>query len=146
MFDKKNKIHYLYGGNPSDSDLTLRLGDFWALRLLRPTATDVLRECQYKIRKHFFRVICGENPRAALEYLQTRLREVVDHDDLDQATEFRHLAARLFQRGPKSPDDDDDDYEARIAVYESLLLYFPVAMAQPRENLIDLVASCPIEK
>lgn len=44
VYDKINRIHYLFGGNPgsgekSPSSSHLRLDDFWSLKLIRPSPT-----------------------------------------------------------------------------------------------------------
>ena len=65
----------------------LRLGDFWQLRLFRPTRAEVLRQCRVAIRTAQFREAArpgtgGPGGRLrALALLQQRLGAVVDHKD-----------------------------------------------------------------
>ena len=52
VYDQKNKIQYLFGGNPGEvSNMALRLDDFWSLQLLKPSANDILRNCKFLVRR-----------------------------------------------------------------------------------------------
>lgn len=82
------QIHFLFGGNPGRSYLpNLRLDDFWQLELRRPTAEQILKRCKLIIRKHKFQELALSNSIEALEYLQTKVSEIIDHNDAQQTKE-----------------------------------------------------------
>ncbi|KAK9765181.1 hypothetical protein K7432_006694 [Basidiobolus ranarum] len=156
VYDSKNKVHYLFGGNPGfHGNLTQRLDDFWELYLLRPKASDVLRRATFFIRKQRFKEMCKSGPSiSALDYLQHQVSEVVNHFDSEESTEFRTLTTSLF--GQEEVDEVDKDevierdetnevnegderHQERTELYETLLEYFPDEMKQPKGNLVDLV-------
>ncbi|XP_074644616.1 muskelin-like isoform X2 [Tubulanus polymorphus] len=89
VYDHIHKIHYLFGGNPGKDSLPkMRLDDFWALKLSRPSKDQLLQKCLYLIRKQEFQEVAASEPMQALQYLQTSLAETVDHTDLDDAREL----------------------------------------------------------
>lgn len=82
------QVHFLFGGNPGRSCLpNLRLDDFWQLELRRPTAEQILKKCKLIIRTHKFKELALSNSIEALEYLQTKIFEIIDHDDTQQTRE-----------------------------------------------------------
>eukprot|EP00051_Salpingoeca_urceolata_P006576 m.86923 g.86923 ORF g.86923 m.86923 type:complete len:836 (+) comp14891_c0_seq3:166-2673(+) len=139
VFDTRNKVHYLFGGNPGGAARRdERLADFWSLRLLKPSREDILNRCFFFLRKQRYLEMCKSDPRNALKYLQTELAAVVDHNDAAQSTDFRELASSLFAAPESSSTLEDTLYTSRIDVYETLLGFFPAHMKQPQDNLIDL--------
>uniref|UniRef100_A0A8D9A7M5 Muskelin n=1 Tax=Cacopsylla melanoneura TaxID=428564 RepID=A0A8D9A7M5_9HEMI len=104
VYDSVNKVHYLFGGNPGKAcSPRLRLDDFWCLSLCRPTRDQVLAQVRLLVRKAKFQELSLSNRLSALEYLQTSLSELIDHDDKEQSLEFRTLAQHLFMGGSNSP-------------------------------------------
>ncbi|KAJ3217804.1 Muskelin 1, intracellular mediator containing kelch motif [Dinochytrium kinnereticum] len=99
VYDPIHHVQYLFGGNPGDNtNLNLRLDDFWELGLLRPEPSDILRRAKFQIRKQKFREMCKTgNTFRALSYLQNDIAEVVDHDDETESKSFRELTQWLFQ-------------------------------------------------
>jgi hypothetical protein len=100
VYDHINKVQYLFGGNPGDiKDITKRLDDFWELRLSRPDAKDILRQCLFQIRSQKFLELCdkdhGDSGIAALHFLQNDLSQVVNHSSQAESTEFRQLSSKL---------------------------------------------------
>lgn len=88
VYDHVKKIHFLFGGNPGRSCLpNLRLDDFWQLELRRPSAEQILNKCKLLIRKYKFRELALSNSIEALEYLQTKIFEIIDHNDSQQTKE-----------------------------------------------------------
>lgn len=82
------QVHFLFGGNPGRSCLpNLRLDDFWQLELRRPTTEQILKRCKLIIRKHKFQELALSNSIEALEYLQTKVSEIIDHNDVQQTKE-----------------------------------------------------------
>ncbi|XP_033208683.1 muskelin isoform X2 [Belonocnema kinseyi] len=163
VYDYVKKVHYLFGGNPGRSCLPkLRLDDFWTLKLCRPSHEQILRNCKLIIRKHKFEELAMKDTIEALEYLQTKVFEIIDHSDKEQSKEFQLLASILF-REKCDPEDEtatsDDSssrspypsgnseqssiahsvYARRIDLYDRLAEFFPDALTQPRANLIDLL-------
>lgn len=148
VYDHVKKVHYLFGGNPGkDNSLKMRLDDFWALELCRPTHESLLRECRYLIRKHCFEEMTKTRPVAALKYLQTELFSTVDHSDTQKKQEFQLLPALLFKDGSEDEDlslDRDPEasqhFTARTKLFDSLVKYFPDDMTQPKGNIIDQIS------
>ncbi|XP_046388437.1 muskelin [Ischnura elegans] len=167
VYDPVQKVHYLFGGNPGRSCLPkLRLDDFWQLRLQRPTQSQLLQRCKMMIRTHRFEELAAENKMLALNYLQTSLSEIVDHNDPEQTKEFQLMAAVLFRdedgsgeedcssigahsQSSKEGMDSGDEHALLVAtsechirrsrLFDRLVEFFPESMTQPRSNLIDLV-------
>ncbi|XP_014471613.1 PREDICTED: muskelin [Dinoponera quadriceps] len=165
VYDHTRKVHFLFGGNPGRSCLpNLRLDDFWQLELRRPTPEQILKRCKLIIRKHKFQELALSNSIEALEYLQTRVSEIIDHSDTQQTKEFQSLTSVLFRErndasvtasDPNTSNDILSDLAAGMAqqqcrksrnvhnlrteLYDELAEYFPESMAQPRANLIDLL-------
>lgn len=82
------QVHFLFGGNPGRSCLpNLRLDDFWQLKLCRPSHEQILKRCKLLIRKHKFKELALNNSVEALEYLQTKVSEIIDHNDMEQTKE-----------------------------------------------------------
>ena len=108
VYDYKNKIQYLFGGNPGENGQpNLRLDDFWQLELvryfyiplnnLRPQVEDVLRKAIFCIRRQVFLELCQKaNSIAALKYLQNDLSSVVNHNNEEESNLFRKLTSWLF--------------------------------------------------
>ncbi|XP_026673442.1 muskelin isoform X4 [Ceratina calcarata] len=90
VYDPVRKVHFLFGGNPGRSCLpNLRLDDFWQLKLCRPSNEQILKRCKLLIRKHKFKELALNNSVEALEYLQTKVSEIIDHTDVEQTKEER---------------------------------------------------------
>ena len=85
VYDHMNKVHYLFGGNPGcNKKPKLRLDDFWELRLIRPSGLQLLQKFKFMIRKHRFEELAMENSLSALNYLQTVISDIIDHEDPEQ--------------------------------------------------------------
>eukprot|EP01135_Chromosphaera_perkinsii_P004865 Nk52_evm11s301 gene=Nk52_evmTU11s301 len=170
VYDSRNKVHYLFGGNPGDTgNPKTRLDDFWSLKLVRPNTAKILKRSQFLIRKQKFRELCLVDSMEALKYLQNDLAETVNHESKKESAEFRSLTSTLFQQkrisscagsSVGSPPDDskmvpespvsvnlslsgvehNDHYKRRTQLYEELLQFFPEHMKQPKGNLIDLLS------
>ncbi|CAH1783153.1 unnamed protein product, partial [Owenia fusiformis] len=143
VYDYIHKVHYLFGGNPGKDSLPkMRLDDFWALQLSRPSTYHLLRRCKYLIRRHRYQEMAMTQPIQALEYLQTSLTDVVDHDDPNEIKEFQLLTSTLFKNATEEPVLETDvnlNYKSRSKLFDSLVSFFPDHMTQPQGNLIDLI-------
>ncbi|CAE1255868.1 MKLN1 [Acanthosepion pharaonis] len=140
------EVHYLFGGNPGKDNLPkMRLDDFWALKLSRPSQEHLLRRCIYLIRKYKFQEIAHDDPVKAVTYLQTELADMVDHADPQETKEFQLLASTLFK--DKSDDEEmietdsevSEHFHSRTQLFDLLVNYFPENMTQPKGNLVDLI-------
>ncbi|KAI8849074.1 Muskelin N-terminus-domain-containing protein [Chytridium lagenaria] len=102
VYDPTRRVQYLFGGNPGDnSNLNLRLDDFWELGLQRPSPEDILRRAKFQIKKQKFREMCKTgNTFRALNYLQNEIADVVNHEDEAESKAFRELTQWLFQWQP----------------------------------------------
>lgn len=144
VYDHINKVHYLFGGNPGRACLPkLRLDDFWRLTLSKPTHTQLLQRCKVLIRTCRFQELATHDKMEAMQYLQTSLSDIVDHDDPDQSKEFQQLPPLLFQdhkcSDKKGESIESECHHRRSKLYEQLALFFPESMTQPKGNLLDLV-------
>lgn len=77
----------------------------------RPSRQQILRHCKYLIRRLEYEEIVKTNSVRAVGYLQTRLSEIIDHNDPEQLQEFHKLAALLF----KCDDYVDSDAQTTTA-------------------------------
>ncbi|KAN0064601.1 hypothetical protein ACQY0O_002230 [Thecaphora frezii] len=110
VFDDRNKVYYLHGGNPEDpDDRQLRLDDLWRLTLMRPTPGEVLRRAKFRVRQQRFlemtRAIAAQGAGTseatslgleALIYLQSEVGAVVDHSNEAESKLFRRLMTHLL--------------------------------------------------
>ncbi|KAL0278114.1 UNVERIFIED_CONTAM: hypothetical protein PYX00_000022 [Menopon gallinae] len=89
VYDHINKVHYLFGGNPGRSYFSnLRLDDFWKLQLIRPTRHQLLQKFKFMIRRHRFEELATQDSLNALNYLQTAVSDIIDHNDPEQTKEY----------------------------------------------------------
>lgn len=164
VYDHVKKVHFLFGGNPGRSCLpNLRLDDFWQLKLCRPSHEQILKKCKLLIRKHKFKELALNNSVEALEYLQTEVSEIIDHNDAEQTKEFQLLTSLLFREqnllGEATNSNSSDAvlgnlvnmdtslcysttrdiHTLRTELYDKLTEFFPESSTQPRANLIDLL-------
>ncbi|CAI9718917.1 muskelin-like isoform X1 [Octopus vulgaris] len=146
VYDHHRKVHYLFGGNPGKDSLPkMRLDDFWALKLSRPSQEHLLRRCIYLIRKYKFQEIAYDDPVKAVTYLQTELADMVDHTDPEETKQFQLLASTLFKDQSEDEEMTETDVEvskhfhSRTRLFDLLVNYFPENMTQPKGNLIDLI-------
>lgn len=150
VYDPVNKVHFLFGGNPGRACLPkLRLDDFWQLQLSRPSHGQLLQKCKLLIRKHRFKELALKNSMAALQYLQTTLSEIIDHNDEEQTKEFQLLTSVLFRdqdelkstsnTGAGDDQEQSQCYLRRSHLYDELVVFFPENMSQPRENLSEIL-------
>lgn len=102
VYDMSSKTHFLFGGNPGNNATQLRLDDFWLLRLERPTRKQILQHCKFLIRRLEYEEIARSDPVQAMFYLQTKLSDVIDHNDAAQLKQFHKLATFLFCSEPQS--------------------------------------------
>ncbi|XP_013418827.1 muskelin-like [Lingula anatina] len=147
VYDHIRKVHYLFGGNPGKEGLPkMRLDDFWALQLCRPSKEHLLRRCKYLIRKHRFQEIASSDPISALNFLQTKLAETVDHSDAEETRDFQLLASTLFKDPTEDPDSlgiqdqgVHEHFTSRSKLFDTLVSFFPEEMTQPKGNLVDVI-------
>ncbi|KAJ9074574.1 hypothetical protein DSO57_1005025 [Entomophthora muscae] len=147
VYDHNSKVHYMFGGNPSNSiEEKRRLEDFWELRLTRGGDTDVLRQAKLMIRKHKFFELCSgqHSPLKALTYLRLQVAELVDHSCPRELAEFHALASSIFTKKIPEPAlqfavAESPFFTCRVQLYEDLIAFFPETMKQPSGNLIELI-------
>lgn len=70
--------------------------------LNRPTRQQILQHCKFMIRKLEYEEMTRLDPLYAMGYLQTRLSDIIDHNDPAQLKQFHKLAALLFHSEPQS--------------------------------------------
>lgn len=118
---------------------------FFSNQLSRITKYELLRKCKRLIREQAFRELINKSETQAVYYLQHDLSSVFDHNDGDEANEFRLLASLIFKdssqlKSDSMFDEEDVNYSNRTKVFDSLVEYFPDHMTQPKVNLVDLVS------
>jgi len=102
VYHPYKKIHYMFGGNPGRrEEPNVRLDDFWELKLTKPDKSFVIKKCKYLIRKQRFCEMASRqgdesHKLVAMEFLRTRVHEVVDHECASSERKYRHLASKLF--------------------------------------------------
>ncbi|XP_078047275.1 muskelin 1 [Augochlora pura] len=166
VYDHVKKVHFLFGGNPGRSCVrNLRLNDFWQLKLRKPSQEEVVKRCKLLIRKHKFKELAMSSSVEALEYLQTQVSEIIDHNDMEQTKEFQLLTSILFREqnsvlgeamnsnssanllfenfchmtGSMYAQNGRDVHTLRTELYDVLTEFFSESLTQPRANLIDLL-------
>ncbi len=78
----------MFGGNQGGKEAReSRLGDFWRFFLHRPSRKEVLRRCKLALSKTRFCELTLGDKIAALQFLQTELSEMVNHDDIREGDE-----------------------------------------------------------
>lgn len=136
VFDPNKKVFYLFGGNPGrKSSPKMRLDDFWQLKVCRPSADDLLRECKHRIRVQRYAEMASRNSVEAVSYLQTEVSAVVQHADTEQQRSFQLLTAELFEEGQSA----QQVRSSRTQLFDKLSTFFPASMSQPRDSLVDRV-------
>lgn len=142
VYDPNSKIHYLFGGNPGMSCLPkLRLDDFWKLQLIRPSNPQLRRQCKILIRKYRFQELAFHDTIQAMNYLQTSMHEVIDHDQAEESSQFSKLARLLFDGSTsrKYCNSNQELYFHRTKLFDELSTFFPETMTQPKTSLYDLI-------
>lgn len=131
VYDPVTQSIYLFGGNPGNpADPTARLSDFWSARLVKMQGpSDVLRRCQFLIRRAMFDSLLSDTP-AALRFLQTDLAEVVNHADPTESILFRSLSAKLF-----SPSHPQREAENLLNLFNEIVKFLPKSLQPPINNL-----------
>jgi len=77
----------------------------------------------------------------SLEYLQTEVSAVVDHNDEEESQCFRELTGSLFlSPKPSSTATSNRDFHTtRTALFEEIMRFLPRSLKQPFSSLVDLV-------
>ncbi|KAI0645772.1 Muskelin N-terminus-domain-containing protein [Trametes meyenii] len=98
-----NSVPTSVADTDSDSEM-IRLDDFWRLETIRPGYEEITRRVHFEIRKQQFREMCEDMPPIkALTFLQTRVSAVVNHEDPEEARDFRTLlATHLLSAFPRA--------------------------------------------
>ncbi|KAI0358515.1 hypothetical protein OH77DRAFT_1189211 [Trametes cingulata] len=105
-------------GADTDADAEKRLDDFWRLEIIRPSYEEITRRVLFEIRKQQFREMCEDQPSIkALTFLQTRVSEVVNHSDPEEAADFRsllsaHLLSAFPRTAPEAPSTSQSATES----------------------------------
>lgn len=133
VYDCQSKTHFLFGGNPGiPSDPSARLDDLWSAKFSKSQGPrDILRHCQYLIRKAMFEVMttgATADISSALKFLQTDLAAVVNHSDQEESASFRSLSAKLFLKSTSVHPVDQ-------SIFEEIVKYLPKAMQPPPNSL-----------
>ena len=80
----------MFGGNPGGKqgkEDKKRLGDFWKLKLQRPSREEVLRRCKILIRQSKFSELAAQDSMLALKYLHSSLASIIDHKNAQEERE-----------------------------------------------------------
>lgn len=85
--------------------------------------------------------------------MQTKVSEIIDHQDEEQTKEFQQLASFLFSNENSKMGNifinsnemkgitysTQSVHARRIELFDKLTEFFPESLSQPRANLIDLL-------
>ena len=133
VYDPLTQSHFLFGGNPGNPlDPSARLDDLWCAQLRKSvTPAEVLRSCQYLIRKRIFEAILANNSDVnciptALKFLQNDLAVVVNHANPQESAAFRALSAKLFEKHQQQGGD---------SLFNDLVTFLPKSMQPPTRSL-----------
>lgn len=131
VYNPATQTHFLFGGNPGiPSDPSARLDDLWAAKMFKDQGPkDILRHCQYLIRKAMFESMTttAADIPSALKFLQTDLAAVVNHSDPSESASFRSLSAKLFLKSGRD--------EEAPSIFDEIIKYLPKSMQPPINNL-----------
>lgn len=130
VYDSSTQTHFLFGGNPGKpTDPSARLDDLWAAKMIKSQGPeDILRHCQYLIRKAMFETMTTtDDIPSTLKFLQNDLAAVVNHADPVESASFRSLSAKLFL---KSGRDEESP-----SIFDEIIKYLPKSMQPPISNL-----------
>lgn len=131
VYNPLTQTHFLFGGNPGiPSEPSARFDDLWEAKMSKSQGPeDILRHCQYLIRKAMFEAmtVTGGDIPSALKFLQNDLAAVVDHSDPSESASFRSLSAKLFLKSGKD--------EEGPSIFDEIIKYFPKSMQPPINNL-----------
>ncbi|CAI8048563.1 Muskelin [Geodia barretti] len=92
VFDPSTQSHYMFGGNlgnevPPSPQASMRLDDFWKLKLVHQTRSQLVRKCKVAIRRQKFHELAQSDQVQALAHLQSSLSTLVNHNDEDESAE-----------------------------------------------------------
>lgn len=146
VYDQISKTHYFFGVSPSwyfGAKQDNLAADFWELKMVKPSKEDIVRECQWELRKAKFLELASRDSVAALEYLQTEVAQVVLEGE-KETQEFHSLINAVLKtessfEGLERAITDVNSTEARHLLLSRILKYFPKSMTPPDDNLVDLV-------
>lgn len=62
----------------------------------RPSRQQILRHCKYLIRRLEYEEITKSDPLKAVNYLQTRLHDIIDHKDPEELKEVPIASLLVF--------------------------------------------------
>ena len=136
VYQPTTRSHFLFGGNPGNpSNPSARLNDFWRVQVSKSMGSgDVLRKCQYLIRRLIFEsklLHIDSDISSALSYLQNDLASVVNHSDPFESESFRSLSTKLFLPSP-SPLIHQKKLQD---LFNQLVHFLPKDMQPPTSSL-----------
>ncbi|KAI8359968.1 Muskelin N-terminus-domain-containing protein [Blakeslea trispora] len=143
IYNPKTDSHFLFAGHPGDaSKPERRLDDFWELKLTKPNSRQIVRRCLYLLRTRELRELCSKNKNCChstteiLKYLRDNISPIVNHDDMEEVSEFKSLCADICL---SMNADEDAFFDDRTKLFQSLMTFFPNQLKEPQGNLIDAV-------
>ncbi|KAI9497069.1 Muskelin N-terminus-domain-containing protein [Zychaea mexicana] len=175
VYNPVTKTQYIFGGNPGEQrqpqlgasieNGCKRLSDFWALQLTKPDPAGVFRKCLLMLRMQRLEELCKlanrrrmvpgnvcDETLQALEYLQSQVAVLVDHNIEEESNQFHQLCAKLCLLPPVPPSsssplssseitasNEDESFEERTQLFEKILDYLPTEMKEPSGQLLDAV-------
>ncbi|KAJ1918588.1 hypothetical protein H4219_002525 [Mycoemilia scoparia] len=178
------KLHssFMFGGNSSHRhNNKSRLHDMWVMKVEQPSTKKILRRAMFIVREQRFLDLCraaqstshgasNEYGRAAktgegtdsatsemqaLDYLQTRIAEVINHDDPEEVRKFRALTMALFQPWCNEPqehhtsvgyapgwgNEQQRSFNDRNKVFNRLVSLLPPDISQPAIDINKVFAT-----
>eukprot|EP01113_Clastostelium_recurvatum_P042951 TRINITY_DN7026_c0_g1_i1.p1 TRINITY_DN7026_c0_g1~~TRINITY_DN7026_c0_g1_i1.p1 ORF type:complete len:371 (-),score=82.87 TRINITY_DN7026_c0_g1_i1:27-1001(-) len=147
IYHPAKKVHYLFGGNPGETDNPReRLDDFWRLSLERPSPDVVLGRALFSLRRRrCLDILTSGDRMGALQCLREHVVHVVHPRDPDVLAMFNALPALLLKPSHSGQDtpsvrlgsSGDRAYNDRTDVFDEIMAYFPPWMKQPDADLAN---------
>ena len=97
VYDSKNKVHYLFGGNPGyRGSNTVRLNDFWEMKMVKLSVNEILFKMKLTIRLYWYEEMCKYNSYKAVKFLQDDLYQFFNHSDKPEADKVGFILKLFF--------------------------------------------------
>lgn len=105
----KNKF-YLFAGNTGNETTQKRLNDLWTLEILSISNESLKMKVKFDVRKHKFLRLKDKDKKAAIEYLQNDVYNVVDHRCIHDVNCFKKLVLEIYKtKAPYKTQEIIDD-------------------------------------
>jgi len=95
VYNKATNTFYLFGGLFNEE----RHNELWKLRVKPCTKESLFRKIKFILTKHRFLRLVNKDLEKAIDYLQTKVFENVDHGNIDEERVFKELCFEIYKEG-----------------------------------------------